>query len=339
MVKIFIDGMGVLGRQLLKYVMETNDVEVVGVNDPNITLDNLIYLLRNDTVYRCNVIVEKSEDSENKFNVNGKQVMFYQLDDNGFDSIDLNHMFGDVTVVDCTGKRTNAEQCEVYFQTGAKGVVLGYTPTGNDIRISVPDINNVLLDMNDKDTSIVSAGDADLIALCHILNFLETYYGVDRVFTDIFQAYTNANNSMDSLNANDFALGRAGAWNISPVKSTSAKMVGKVIPQHNGKVVGSSFRAPVVMGGVQSIRTLLQKSVDLQSLLADLKIYCNTKTDRCLLESDPIVSSDAVGSPKVLIRTDTVELFDSETCSTTVLYDNIMLVVGSIIRILNDAKI
>lgn len=326
-VKVAIYGMGVLGRELFREIKNRfpgsgGEVQIMAVCDPNITLANLAYLIKYDSVYHGFDTVHnvKFDVGKSELSVDGVETSFY--DHENIQDIPL-AIAGVEYVFDCSGA-LNATTAAEFFRTGAKKVIALY-PYGNsglyDIVYGVSE-DQVLTDMNMIDMATVEAQVGAIV-----LKILNDNYGVVQAACKSFTSYTNAQNTIDSLSSPNYEQGRAGAWNITPYYITNvAKQIGKSVVEVNGKVTDISYRAPVIVGGAIDITCTLAKIPDITSGGINAVVKSQTQgamKDVLAYTEEPLVSSDVLGFDKFQFLAQATKDADGPLYSVSVLYDNI----------------
>ena len=318
-----INGMGVLGRRLLRMIVELAydnnypaSFEICQINDPNMTASQLAYLLKHDTVYGTwgrSIIALTDGNIE----VDGKTITFTHID------YDINKGWADCRwdatstslVFDCMGidsLETNAAM-ETHFDGGAHNIFCCGSAMTNEMRSAVFGISHRGISINS--TPIVGIYTGDIQAAAVIGKLLDYNFGLDNAICENICSYTNLNNLEDSaLNgyANAPQVGRAGAWNIIPVKSSFAKKVGLVAAQLNGKMTGRELRAGTISGAFMNITANLAHEFDANTFYtyvkantsADLATACTHEVMCVGCDEDYLsVSSDAIGEPCVIMNT------------------------------------
>lgn len=312
-----ICGLGVVGRQLLRELSFnfSDDFEVMLLNDANITTANLAYLLKFDSVYH-EYENKNIGYTETSIVIDGKVIPL--LSDKP-----ANAPWGDYgvdIVFDCTGRASVSNDLSDYILGGAKRAIsLAAEGYDNTLKRIIYGVNQSVL--KSDDTRIVLPSIETQVA-ANALNVIQGNYGISSGMIHAFGAYTNSQNTIDSANI-DFALGRAAAWNITPLTADEiGKDIGDVIASLNGRLSGVAYRAPVINGGVMDLTLELEKSVtrdDLNGLFQSGKSEVITRTD------DDLTSSDATGLDKfqVIMNRTAVDMVNGNFANLSIIYDNI----------------
>lgn len=310
--RIFINGMGVLGRELLRTLWGNNNFVIAGVNDPNISAANLCYLLKHDSMYHKwgdkNIVVAGPEE------IKIDETALYLFAENDPSNLPLGEL-GVSLVLECTGKMTSNSQLQGFVNAGAKWVMACYEVTNNVVAYKIND------NISFNDTPIISFAGMDTQVLARVLSSLNSYT-VQGVVAKAFKSYTNSQPTIDSANYSEFAQGRAAATNITPLNDTFATRIGYVIPSYLGKVVGGSYRAPTMCGNIMNIVAQISGEVTPNEVKEQIKLHPS------MLEysEEFLCSSDAVDFTHPCILAHSIKACQTGTTSLieiAAVYDNI----------------
>ncbi|MBQ7308877.1 MAG: type I glyceraldehyde-3-phosphate dehydrogenase, partial [Clostridia bacterium] len=246
MVKVAINGFGRIGRLAFRQMFVAEGYEVVAINDLT-SPKMLAHLLKYDTAQGSFLgkignethTVEATEDS---IVVDGKEIKIYACKD----AKDCPWGALDVDVVlECTGFYTSKEKSMAHIEAGAKKVVIS-APAGNDLPTIVYNVNNTTLTADDK---IISAASCTTNCLAPMAKALNDYAPIQSGIMTTVHAYTGDQMILDGpQRKGDLRRARAGAQNIVPNSTGAAKAIGLVIPELNGKLIGSAQRVPTCTG-------------------------------------------------------------------------------------------
>ncbi len=228
--------------------------------------------------------VEATEDS---IVVDGKEIKIYaEKDANNcpWGKLDVD------VVLECTGFYTSKEKSMAHINAGAKKVVIS-APAGNDLKTIVFNVNNETLTAEDQIISAASCTTNCLAPMAKALN--DAYPVVSGIMTTV-HAYTGDQMILDGpQRKGDLRRSRAGAQNIVPNSTGAAKAIGLVIPELNGKLIGSAQRVPTPTGSTTILVAVVNgKDVTKESINAAMKAAANESFG---YNTDEIVSSDVVG--------------------------------------------
>ena len=290
-VKVAINGFGRIGRLAFRQMFEAEGYEVVAINDLT-SPKMLAHLLKYDTAQGSFLgkigenkhTVEATEDS---IIVDGKEIKIYAIKDAkdcpwGEIGVDV--------VLECTGFYTSKEKSMAHIAAGAKKVVIS-APAGNDLKTIVYSVNEKTLTKDDQVISAASCTTNCLAPMADTLN--KTFPIVSGIMTTV-HAYTGDQMILDGpQRKGDLRRARAGAQNIVPNSTGAAKAIGLVIPELNGKLIGSAQRVPVPTGSTTILVAVVKgKDVTKESINAAMKAAASQSFG---YNEDPIVSSDVIG--------------------------------------------
>ena len=290
-VKVAINGFGRIGRLAFRQMFEAEGYEVVAINDLT-SPKMLAHLLKYDTAQGSFLgkigenkhTVEATEDS---IIVDGKEIKIYAIKDAkdcpwGEIGVDV--------VLECTGFYTSKEKSMAHIAAGAKKVVIS-APAGNDLKTIVYSVNEKTLTKDDQVISAASCTTNCLAPMADTLN--KTFPIVSGIMTTV-HAYTGDQMIPDGpQRKGDLRRARAGAQNIVPNSTGAAKAIGLVIPELNGKLIGSAQRVPVPTGSTTILVAVVKgKDVTKEAINAAMKAAASQSFG---YNEDPIVSSDVIG--------------------------------------------
>ena len=285
-VKVAINGFGRIGRLAFRQMFGHEGSEIVAINDLT-SPDMLAYLLKYDSTqgnYARDHEVVAGEDS---ITVDGKEIKIYAVKD--AKDAPWGELNVDV-VLECTGFYTSKEKSMAHIQAGAKKVVIS-APAGNDLKTIVYSVNEKTLTAEDQVISAASCTTNCLAPMADTLN--KTYPIVSGIMTTV-HAYTGDQMILDGpQRKGDLRRARAGAQNIVPNSTGAAKAIGLVIPELNGKLIGSAQRVPVPTGSTTILVAVVKgKDVTKEAINAAMKAAASQSFG---YNEDPIVSSDVIG--------------------------------------------
>ena len=290
-VKVAINGFGRIGRLAFRQMFEAEGYEVVAINDLT-SPKMLAHLLKYDTAQGSFLgkigenkhTVEATEDS---IIVDGKEIKIYAIKDAkdcpwGQIGVDV--------VLECTGFYTSKEKSMAHIAAGARKVVIS-APAGNDLKTIVYSVNEKTLTKDDQVISAASCTTNCLAPMADTLN--KTFPIVSGIMTTV-HAYTGDQMILDGpQRKGDLRRARAGAQNIVPNSTGAAKAIGLVIPELNGKLIGSAQRVPVPTGSTTILVAVVKgKDVTKEAINAAMKAAASQSFG---YNEDPIVSSDVIG--------------------------------------------
>ena len=285
MKKIAINGFGRIGRLVFRIIEELDELEVVAVNDLS-TPEELAYLLKYDTNHgKYNKEITFDDQA---IYVNGRKVTVYsEMDPSNlpWKSLEID------VVLECTGKFTSYEGAMKHVEAGAKKVLIS-APGKGEMKTVVYNVNHDIL--NDDDI-IVSAASCTTNCLAPVLKVLDDNFKIIKGNMTTIHAYTNDQVTLDVAHKKGIyeRRGRACAMNMVPTSTGAAKAIGKVLPNLEGKLLGSAIRVPVSDGSLIDLVVELGTNVTKEVIN---KTFSENINETLHYTEDPIVSSDIISS-------------------------------------------
>lgn len=282
-VKVGINGFGRIGRLAFRRIQDVEGIEVVAINDLT-DAKMLAHLLKYDTTQgRFNGTVEVHEGS---FNVNGKEIKV--LANRNPEELPWGELGVDI-VLECTGFFTSKEAAEKHLTAGAKRVVIS-APGGNDVPTIVYNTNHETLT---GEETVISGASCTTNCLAPMANALNKLAEIQGGIMLTVHGYTGDQMLLDGpQRKGNLRRSRAAAVNIVPTSTGAAKAIGLVIPELNGKLIGSAVRVPVPTGSTTVLTAVVKGTVTVDEVNAAMKAAA---TDSFGYNEDEIVSSDIVG--------------------------------------------
>ena len=284
-VKVAINGFGRIGRLAFRQMFGAEGYDVVAINDLT-SPKMLAHLLKYDTAqgrYDGHT-VEAGEDS---ITVDGKVITIYKNANPA--ELPWGELGVDV-VLECTGFFTSKYKSSAHLQAGAKKVVIS-APAGNDLKTIVFSVNENTLTAEDQ---IISAASCTTNCLAPMAKALNDYAPIQSGIMSTIHAYTGDQMILDGPHRKgDLRRARAGAANIVPNSTGAAKAIGLVIPELNGKLIGSAQRVPVPTGSTTILTAVVKgENVTKEGINAAMKAAASESFG---YNEDEIVSSDIIG--------------------------------------------
>jgi glyceraldehyde 3-phosphate dehydrogenase len=286
-IKLAINGFGRIGRLAFRQVFDDSEFEVVAINDLT-SADLLAYLLKHDSS-QGGYLGHTVENDDSSITVDGKNIKIYKEPDPS--KLPWGQLGVDV-VLECTGFFTSKAKSQAHIAAGAKKVLIS-APAGNDLPTIVYGTNHEILK---KDDLIVSGASCTTNCLAPMAKALNDYREVRTGFMTTIHAYTGDQMILDGpQKKGDFRRSRAGAINIVPTSSGAAKAIGLVIPELDGKLIGSAQRVPVASGSITILDATLKDMTDSVSVEGINAIMKAEATESFGYTEEQIVSSDVIG--------------------------------------------
>ena len=303
-VRVAINGFGRIGRLAFRQMFGAEGYEVVAINDLT-SPKMLANLLKYDTAQGgyAGVIGEglhtvsskepvfeedgKTVKVPGSITVDGKEITIYaQPKANLLPWGELNV---DV-VLECTGFYCSKEKSMAHIEAGAKKVVIS-APAGKDLKTIVFSVNEKTLTAEDQ---VISAASCTTNCLAPMAKALNDAFPIQSGIMTTVHAYTGDQMILDGPHRKgDLRRARAGAANIVPNSTGAAKAIGLVIPELNGKLIGSAQRVPVATGSTTILVAVVKgEDVTVDAINAAMRASASESFG---YNEDPIVSSDVIG--------------------------------------------
>ena len=284
-VKVAINGFGRIGRLAFRQMFGEEGYEIVAINDLT-SPEMLAHLLKYDSAQGKYEKADTVVAGEDSITVDGKTIKIYAEKD----AKDL--PWGEIgvdVVLECTGFYTSKEKAQAHIDAGAKKVVIS-APAGKDLPTIVYGVNEKILTPDDK---IISAASCTTNCLAPMAKALNDYAPIQSGIMTTVHAYTGDQMVLDGPHRKgDLRRARAAAVNIVPNTTGAAKAIGLVIPELNGKLIGSAQRVPVPTGSTTILVAVVKgENVTEESINAAMKAQSSESfgyTDEYLVSSDVI---------------------------------------------------
>lgn len=329
--KIAINGFGRIGRLAFRKIFEEGELEIVAIND----LSNpkmLAHLLKYDSVQGA-FGGHSIENKDSSIIVDGNEIPVYSEADAG--KLPWGKLGVDI-VLECTGFYTSKAKSQAHIDAGAKKVLIS-APAGDDLPTIVFNVNHDKLSSDDK---IVSAASCTTNCLAPMAKTLNEYRELRTGFMTTIHAYTGDQMLLDGPHRKgDLRRARAGAINIVPTSSGAASAIGLVIPELDGKLIGSAQRVPVPSGSLTILDATLKDETDTVSVEGINEAMKSAANESFGYNEEEIVSSDVIGMSYGSLFDATETL--AQKCGTHIYevrivawYDNEMSYVSQMVRTL-----
>ena len=286
MVRVAINGFGRIGRLAFRQMFGAEGYEVVAINDLT-SPKMLAHLLKYDSAQGRYALGDTVTAGENSITVDGKEIRIYAEADAS--KLPWGELDVDV-VLECTGFYVSKAKSQAHIEAGAKKVVIS-APAGNDLPTVVFNVNQDILTAEDN---IISAASCTTNCLAPMAQALNNYAEIQSGIMSTIHAYTGDQMILDGpQRKGDLRRARAGAVNIVPNSTGAAKAIGLVIPELNGKLIGSAQRVPVPTGSSTILVAVVKgENVTVEGINAAMKAASNESFG---YTEEELVSSDIVG--------------------------------------------
>ena len=286
MVKVAINGFGRIGRLAFRQMFGAEGYEVVAINDLT-SPKMLAHLLKYDSAQGRYALADTVVACEDSITVDCKTIKIYAEKD----AKDL--PWGEIgvdVVLECTGFYCSKEKSQAHIDAGAKKVVIS-APAGSDLKTIVYSVNEGTLTADD---TIISAASCTTNCLAPMADTLNKYAPIQSGIMTTVHAWTGDQMVLDGPHRKgDLRRARAAACNIVPNSTGAAKAIGLVIPELNGKLIGSAQRVPVPTGSTTILVAVVKgKDITKEGINAAMKAASSASFG---YTEEELVSSDIIG--------------------------------------------
>ena len=292
-IKVGINGFGRIGRLAFRAACARDDMEVVGINDPFIDLDYMVYMTKYDSVHGR--FDGEVSTAGGKLIVNGKEIAVFaerNPADIGWGACGADY------VVESTGVFLTKEKAQGHIDGGAKKVVMS-APSKDDTPMFVMGVNH---ETYTSDMQFVSNASCTTNCLAPVAKVLNDKFGIEEGLMTTIHAMTATQKVADAPSGKNWRDGRAASGNIIPASTGAAKAVGKVIPELNGTLTGMAFRVPTLDVSVVDLTCRLKTPASYDEIKAAMKAASEGEMKGILgYTEEQVVSSDFIGEARTSV--------------------------------------
>ena len=313
-IKVGINGFGRIGRLVLRAAADNPEIDIVGINDPFIDLDYMVYMTKYDTVHGA--FRGEVEARNGKLVVNGKEIAVYAI----MDACDIPwHACGAEYIVESTGINTTTEKSSQHFKGGAKKVVI--SAPSSDAPMFVMGVNQ---NAYTKDMNVVSNASCTTNCLAPLAKIIHDNFGITQGLMSTIHSATSKQKPVDNRAGRDYRTGRSVFNNIIPSTTGAAKAVGLVMPELKGKLTGMSFRVPTNDVSVVDLTARLSRPTTYAEICATIEEASRTTMKGIVtFTKDEVVSTDMKGESHTCIFDENAGIMlDSDFVKLIAWYDN-----------------
>jgi glyceraldehyde 3-phosphate dehydrogenase len=313
MTTVAINGLGRIGRAVLKIVLDTPELELSAVNDL-IPVDNLAYLLKYDSVYgRYGQSVEAQEDA---LVVGEKRIPVFNSKDPA--ELPWNDL-GVTTVFECTGVFRKKEGLQKHLQAGARRVILSAPAKSEGIDMIVHGVNEA-----GAGAKTVSCASCTTNCITPVVEVMEREIGIRKAVMTTIHAYTSSQTLIDGPR-NKWRRGRAAAVSFVPTTTGAAKATTVILPDLEGRFDGIAVRGPVPVGSLADLVFVTARATTEDEVNGIFREAARTSRYKGILgvTEDPIVSGDVIQDPRASVVDLTMtKVVDGDLVKVLSWYDN-----------------
>lgn len=289
MIKTGINGLGRIGRLVLRAASKRNDIEVVAVNDL-LDIEHLAYLLKYDSVhgkFPGTITVDN-----NYLVINGKKIRVTA--EKNPENLKWNEVGAEI-IMDCTGIFKEVDSASAHIKAGAKKVVI--SAPSKTAPMFVMGVNHKSVKATD---TIISNASCTTNCLAPLAKIINDEYGIEEALMTTVHAVTTSQSTVDSASKKNYRIGRNALNNIIPTTTGAAIAVTKVIPELEGKLTGMAFRVPTTDVSVVDLTLRTKKSTNYEAIKQLFKNASENEYKGLInYTEDEVVSQDFVSDPYI----------------------------------------
>jgi glyceraldehyde 3-phosphate dehydrogenase len=313
-IKVGINGIGRIGRNVVRAGLGNPEIEFVAANDLTDT-KTLAHLLKYDsTLGPLHAEVKHDADT---ITIDGKPVKIFATKDPG--QIDWPGLGVDI-VVESTGHFTDATKAKAHLRGSVKKVIISAPATNEDITV-VLGVNDDKYDASKH--TVISNASCTTNCLAPVVKVLHQKFGIEKGSMTTIHSYTNDQNVLDFPHK-DLRRARAAAINMIPTSTGAAKAIGLVMPELKGKLDGYSVRVPTPNVSVVDLVVLLKNNTTAEEINKELESAANGSLKNILaFTTDPVVSTDMMKNPNSsIVDGQLTKVLDGNLAKVVAWYDN-----------------
>ena len=312
MKRIAINGFGRIGRAALKVILETKDLQLVGINDL-MSIENAVYLLKHDSIYGG---YEKQVGYKgNEIYVDDLAITYTSVKE--ITDLPWKELKVDV-VIESTGVFTNKQDAEKHLLAGSRFVVIS-GPT-KDTPTVVHGVNTA-----DGKVSIFSCASCTTNNIGPVIEIIGRRIGIKKAILNTTHAYTASQTLVDAPSKREPRMGRAAGMNLAPAATGAAIAITKALPEYAGKFDGIAVRVPVAVGSISDITFIAERPTTVEEINAVLIEEAATERYNKVLSTtdEPLVSTDIIKSPFAsIVDLEMTRVVDGDLVKVMAWYDN-----------------
>jgi glyceraldehyde 3-phosphate dehydrogenase len=286
-IKVFVNGLGRIGRIFVRQNINNQEIDFVGFNDPNISIDNFFYLLKHDSIYG-NIEIDLKKKSKKEISVNGK-VIKYSMERKVLDLNPKSDIFIDSSGVGSLKHILNIKKLTVQKKTK-------YSLITNDIN----DFSSIIFNINEANISlknkVYTTSICDTLSAAPIIDCIQKDYKIlsGKIITlHPFLSYQKVVDAPEINYLKDaFVMGRSVINSLLPKSTSVVYSLNKIFSGINKKIDCMSFRVPtsIVSCGIMDLEC--NKILNRKKIIKILKDYSRIKKDFINLIEEPLSSID-----------------------------------------------
>lgn len=290
MARVAINGLGRIGRAVLKIIADNPKLELVAFNDLS-SVENLRYLLAYDTVYGR--WERPLEAKGGDLFVDSKKIRAFREQDPA--ALPWRELGVDL-VFECTGVFKSREGLSKHIEAGARFAILSAPAKGDGVETVVHGVNQA------GESQIISCASCTTNCITPVVEIIGRRVGFSKAIMTTVHAYTASQHLIDSTHKHP-RRGRAAAMNIVPSTTGAAIATGRALPEYSGNFDGLALRVPVAVGSVADLVFTTTKKTSVEEVNTIFDEEAKTERYREVIGTtwEPLVSSDIIRDPRASI--------------------------------------
>lgn len=311
--RIAINGLGRIGRKLIRLISQRNDIEIVAVNDL-MHIEMACHLIQYDSTFGK---LQKTVSHNNLSLQIGEKTIAYssvaQIEALPWQDLNID------IIINCSGTYKTTLDLDKYLVFNPQKVILSSPPDSD----SIPIIINGFNDTDSLNQRIISNASCTTYSIVPVLDIIERNFGVVFLNFATIHSYTSDQNIQDALHS-DYRRARAAANNIIPTTTSATKVLRKLFPGLSHNISGTSYRVPVINGSITELNFVLNQNTTIEKVKEILINEKKQKYNQIIdFEYNPIVSSDILNCEYAsLIDFNEMELMHDKYLKIRTFYDN-----------------
>ena len=288
-IKVGINGMGRIGRMILRAIVENNfkNIEIKHINNRT-NSEACSTLLKYDSIHgKFNA---KISFDKNHLIINKNKISFSQetnLNNINWKKFDVDYVF------ECTGKFNSKDKLLPHLENGAKKVIVS-APCKNADKTIVYGVNESELKKNHK---IISAASCTTNCLAPVADVLNKNFEIENGFMTTIHAFTSDQRILDNSHK-DPRRARSASQSIVPTSTGASKAIGEIIPSLKGKLEGVAMRVPTPNVSLVELVFCAKKDLNIEKINSAFQNFCkNQKTKILEINHEKLVSIDFNHNP------------------------------------------
>lgn len=322
--RVLINGLGRIGRAILRINLEQDAFDLVAVNDINPDNKNIAYLIKYDSTFG-RLPYDIHSDADNIY-IDGNRINVFhknEIKNIDFTGIDI--------VIDSSGTKKNTTQIE---EIAASSSVKRFIITNIGSKMA----QDIIFGANEEliytsDNKIISSSICDAISLGPVYSVLEKTYGIESGFLTTLHPWLSYQNLLDGPAKSwsqpgdvfsHYALGRSSVMTLIPKSTSAISALSNVFPKANDKVCSFSYRTPTALVSSAVLTVMLKNKATVEELVEELKkVEDNQKYHIIQTTDEPLISVDYVQNDySVIVDTRWIQIKNDYHAEIVYWYDN-----------------